>query len=214
MGHFWWVTWAICSHRSLKRGNERIVSFILTYKKGLKNTILVKFFEQINWFYEQQSKWATWATWATWANCSQSLICHEQSKRFAHGRSFDMIDLSDLLTVAHLSWAICANRSQSLPWFERSEPMSDEQMSKFPTSPPGHGHQDVAARTWPPGHGHQDMATRMSTPRCGHQNMDPRTWMPGHGRQNVAAWTIWPLGQRSPGHVLTQYWKNSSFAEM
>ena len=42
-------------------------------------------------------------------------------------RSVDMSDLSDALTVAHLSWAIWANRSQSLIWFERSE-----QMSEFP----------------------------------------------------------------------------------
>ena len=33
---------------------------------------------------------------------------------FIHGRSFVMSVLSDSLTVAHLSWAFWANRSQSL----------------------------------------------------------------------------------------------------
>ena len=31
------------------------------------------------------------------------VICHEQPERFAQGCSFDMSDLSDSLTVAHLS---------------------------------------------------------------------------------------------------------------
>ena len=52
------------------------------------------------------------------------LIYHEQPERITHGRLFVMSDLSDLLTVAHLSWAIWANRSQSLIWFEQSEWMS------------------------------------------------------------------------------------------
>ena len=47
-----------------------------------------------------------------WANRSRSLICHEQPERFAHGRSFVLSDLSDSLTVSHLSWAIWANHSQ------------------------------------------------------------------------------------------------------
>ena len=34
--------------------------------------------------------------------------------------------MSNLLTVAHLSWAIWANHSHSLIWFERNERMSDE----------------------------------------------------------------------------------------
>ena len=32
-----------------------------------------------------------------------SFVTHEQPEQFAHSRSFDMSDLSDLLTVAHLS---------------------------------------------------------------------------------------------------------------
>ena len=56
-----------------------------------------------------------WATWAIRSHCS-----------------FFMSDLSDFLTVPHLSWAIWVNCSQSLIWFKQNERMSDEQMSKFP----------------------------------------------------------------------------------
>ena len=70
--------------------------------------------------------------WA-WVNCSLLIICHERPEQFTPSRSFDMSDLSDLLTVAHLSWAIWSNRSQSLIWLEQSEQMSDERMIKFPT---------------------------------------------------------------------------------
>ena len=38
-------------------------------------------------------------SWAPWSNCSLSLICPEQSERFAYCRSFVLSDLSDLLTV-------------------------------------------------------------------------------------------------------------------
>ena len=50
--------------------------------------------------------------WATWANCSGSLICLERPERFAHSGSFPLSDLSNSLKVAHLSWAIWANRSR------------------------------------------------------------------------------------------------------
>ena len=53
------------------------------------------------------------------SDLSESLICHERPEQFAHSRSFVMRDLSNLLTVAYLSWAIWANCSQSLIWFER-----------------------------------------------------------------------------------------------
>ena len=52
---------------------------------------------------------------------AHSLIYHERPERIAHDRSFVMSDLSDSLTIAHLSWAILANRSQPLIWFERNE---------------------------------------------------------------------------------------------
>ena len=112
------ATWAICSWLLIfgerpeqfahitheKRGNEWIARFFM-YKKRTKNTISVKFFEQI-----------AHLSWATWANCSRSLICHERPGGFTHGCSFNMSDLSNSLTVAHLSRAFWAN----------------ERISKFP----------------------------------------------------------------------------------
>ena len=58
------------------------------------------------------------------------LFCHEWPEWFAHGHSLDMSDLSDSLTVANLSWAIWANSSQLLIWFEQNEGMSKCAMSK------------------------------------------------------------------------------------
>ena len=66
------------------------------------------------------------------SNSLSSLIFGEWPERFAHSHSFDISDLSDSLTVAHLSWANWANHSQLLIWFKRKEQMSDEQMNKFP----------------------------------------------------------------------------------
>ena len=110
--HFWWATWAIRSHCSPKKrewGNRSFFK-LKTYKK-----ISFIFFCQ---------------------KClSELLIYHERPKGFAHGCSFVMSDLRDSLTVAHLSWAIWANHSQLLIWFEQNERMSkwaNERMSKFP----------------------------------------------------------------------------------
>ena len=76
---------------------------------------------------------------------AHSLIYHERLEKIAHGRSFVLSNLSDSLTVTHLSWAILGNRSQSLIWFEQNERMSEfpalqktsdllrKLMSKFPT---------------------------------------------------------------------------------
>ena len=61
------------------------------------------------------------------------LICHELPERFDHGRSFDTSDLSNLLTVAHLSWGIWANR------FEQFEQMSKWGMREWANSQPCHG---------------------------------------------------------------------------
>ena len=63
------------------------------------------------------------------------LIYHKRPERFAYSRSFVLSNLSDSLTVTHFSWAIWANRSQLLIWFEQNEQteqMSDERMSEFP----------------------------------------------------------------------------------
>ena len=64
--------------------------------------------------------------WVTWVNRSQSLFSHEWPERFAHGRSFVMSDLNNSLTVAHVSWAIWAKRSQSLIKMSNFEWMRDE----------------------------------------------------------------------------------------
>ena len=126
----------------LKKGMSKSLVFKKLTKKRTKsvprNTIWIKFFEQIARFCEQKSecaiaskKWAIHSfallcimshlkeslrvallSWATWAICSRLLFCHEQPE----------------LTGAHLSWTIWANRSQSLIWSQRSE-----RMSKFPT---------------------------------------------------------------------------------
>ena len=65
--------------------------------------------------------------WVTWANCSRSLICLERLEQFTHGRSFPLSNLSDSLTVAHLSRAMWVNCSLLLIWFE-----GNERMSEFP----------------------------------------------------------------------------------
>ena len=52
---------------------------------------------------------------------SDLLIYHKQLEQIAHGRSFVMSNLSDSLTVAILTWATWAIRSQSLICPERSE---------------------------------------------------------------------------------------------
>ena len=78
----------------------------------------------------------------------RSFISSERPERIAHDRSFPLSDLSDSVTVAHLSWAIWAIHSQLLIWFERNEEMSewanegwaneqmrDERMSEFPALP-------------------------------------------------------------------------------
>ena len=73
---------------------------------------------------------------AAWANRSWLLIFHEQPEQFAHGRSFDMSNLSDLLTVLHMSWAIWENRSHWLIWFERSVQVSKWVMREWANSQP------------------------------------------------------------------------------
>ena len=87
--HFWWETWAICSHHSLKKRKWANHSFFQkTYKKRTMKNILVKFCWVNCLFFvskranEQfaQNKRAICSlahlSWATWANCSHSLICH------------------------------------------------------------------------------------------------------------------------------------------
>ena len=65
---------------------------------------------------------------ATWMICSQLLIFGGRLAQIAHGRSLLVSNLSDSLSVAHLSWAIWANCSQLL-----IKMSNFEQMSGFPT---------------------------------------------------------------------------------
>ena len=64
---------------------------------------------------------------------SNSLIYHELPELNTPGLSFVMSDLSDLLTVAHLSWMIWVNRSQLLIW---SEQMREWAMREWANSLP------------------------------------------------------------------------------
>ena len=121
IAHFWWATWAICSHSSLKK---REWANRLFKKKHTKNVPKNKFCQIFERFanlpiYHEQSERIAHGRSFVMSDC----------ERFTHGRSFDMSNLSDWLTVTHLSWAIWANCSQLLIWFER---MSDERMRKIP----------------------------------------------------------------------------------
>ena len=66
------------------------------------------------------------------------LICPDRPEWIAQICSFVMSNLSDVLPVAHLSWATWANRSHLLicsEWFEQMSEWANEQLSKFPTLP-------------------------------------------------------------------------------
>ena len=98
--HFWWATWEIPSHCSFLVSNLSNLLTSLIKKEGTSES-LVFFFKRSKmykkYFFSQK-------------NLSESLI-----------RSLIMSDLSDSLTVAHLSWATWAIRSRSLFWHERPE---------------------------------------------------------------------------------------------
>ena len=117
-----------------KEGMSESQIFLKNFQKLLKNRNKKYNFCQIFWanrsFYvcERKSQWAICSkkrvirsfahlSWATWGNRSRSHFWHDQPERFAHSRSFVLIDLSKSLKVAHFIWAIWAN----------------EQMSEFPT---------------------------------------------------------------------------------
>ena len=101
--HFWWATWA----------NHSLRSFLVSNLSDLLASLIKK---------EWMSKLLVFCEWKSkWVICSKKrAIC-----------SFIMSDLSESLTVAHLSWAIWANRTQLLIWSEGSE-----QMSKWANSQP------------------------------------------------------------------------------
>ena len=117
---FLWATWAT----SLIEKEGISKSHVL---KNLQKNVLTKIhFSQIFWanrlFFV--SKRANERFAQKNEQFAHLLVYHERLERIAHGGSFDMSDLSNSLTVAHLSWAIWANRSQLLIWSERSEGMS------------------------------------------------------------------------------------------
>ena len=148
--HFWWATWAIRSQliisselperiahgrlfvlsdlsyslTSLRR-NEQKFSFFKNFQKNCKMVQKIRFFRIFlsEWliFCERKRNGAL-----CWKKPSASLMCPEQPERIAHICSFVMSDLSDLLTVAHLSWATWANRLHLLICPEQFEQMSHE----------------------------------------------------------------------------------------
>ena len=125
---------------------EEMSKSLVFFQKPTKKNILVKFCWANSFFCELKSKWAI-----CYEKKSNLLIYHEQPEQIAHshsffisdlrnsltshGCSFGMSNLSDSLTVTHLSWLIWANCSQLLIWFEPSdsERMRNKRMSKFPT---------------------------------------------------------------------------------
>ena len=135
VAHFWRATWAIRSHRSLKKREWANLSFKKNCTKKHDFRLLVKIFLSksliCSFIMSDLSESLMVAHGRSW-----SLICHERPEQFAHSRSFVLSDLSDLLTVAHLSWAIWVNCSKSLIWFERNEPMSEWVMSEWANSQP------------------------------------------------------------------------------
>ena len=92
-----------------------------------------RFSERIALFCPKMSEWAirskklaihsfTHFWWVTWAIRSQLLISSDQCEGIAHGRSFLVNDLSDLLTISHFwwaTWAICSHRLEEMSDCER-----------------------------------------------------------------------------------------------
>ena len=144
--HFLWATWAISSPRSFlvsdlsdsftplikKEGLSKSLAFFKTYKKMSKKRTKKYDFSQNIWangsFFVSERANERFAKKNE--RFAHSLIYQE---RIAHSRSFLMRDLSDSLTVAHLSWA---NNSQLLIWSERSERISEWAMSEGANSQP------------------------------------------------------------------------------
>ena len=115
-------------------------SFVFLFKRTKKHTKRPKNTIFVNFFWAKHSFFVSERTNERFAKKTErfanSLIYYERPEWITHAHSFDMSDLSDLLTVTHLSWAIWANRSQSLIWSEWSERMSKWTMSKWANSQP------------------------------------------------------------------------------
>ena len=93
----------------------------LTKKEGMSESLIF----QIQKTYIKHTKKYDLGFFSQNLLSESLLIYHEQPERVAHGCSFVMSDLSNLLMVAYSSWAIWAYPSQSLIWFERNEQMSE-----------------------------------------------------------------------------------------
>ena len=122
--HFWWATWAICSHRSflLSDLSDSLTSFckkcLNTYKKLLKKVQTIQFyskiFERITRFLWAKERMSNSLKKEQFAH---SLFYHERPEQIAngcsfvvaHGCSFVLSDLSKSLTVAHLTSANWVN---------------------------------------------------------------------------------------------------------
>ena len=105
--HFWWATWAIHSHSSLRKREWANCSFL----KKLKLQYYTNFFSKSLVFVSERGN-----EWFARRNelFTHLLIYLEWPEQIAHSCSFVMSDLSKLLMVTLLSgvtWAIC---SQSL----------------------------------------------------------------------------------------------------
>ena len=120
IGHFWWRTWAIRSHRSPKMREWANRSFfnkknnVKHTKKKILDFWATNFWANRSFIMTNLSESLTVAqlSWATWAIRSWSLICLERPERS--------------LTFTHFSWAIWANCSQSLIWKKSIADVTDE----------------------------------------------------------------------------------------
>ena len=138
VNHFWWATRAICSHRSVLVSDLSDSLASLTKNEGMSKSLIFKNKKtyikhtknNILDFFCQILLNELLICSSIMSDLSELLTVAHLSwwpERFVHGRLFILSNLSDLLTVAHLSWAIWGNRSQSLIWFEQNE-----RISKFP----------------------------------------------------------------------------------
>ena len=89
--HFWWVTWAICWHRSFLVSNLSNLLTLLVKKEGTSKSLVFLNLQKI-WFYSNIFKWIIGFLWAkerfTQKNHAIRSGCHKRPKRFAHGCSF------------------------------------------------------------------------------------------------------------------------------
>ena len=97
IAHFWWATWAIHSHRSLKKREWANRSFFF---KCTKKVPKIRFSTLSQHFL---SEWLTVAhlSWVTWANRLQSLIWFEWSERILSPNYYYLKSFNQLLRFLH-----------------------------------------------------------------------------------------------------------------